>query len=124
MYYSPKTAYPDGEPLKEFTAVGRIADDDGVPGHAGTDDARACRATSCPWRRRVDWDHDAVATPIRPLLGVLDFTRDTPDWGYQLRRGLIELTRHDFELIRRQMRPSSPEETRGNAARGRATMSR
>src|SRR3954471_15126499 len=27
VYYSPKTAYPDGDPLKEFTAIGRIADD-------------------------------------------------------------------------------------------------
>lgn len=123
VFYSPKTAYPDGDPLKEFTAVGRIADDEVFQVTQGPT-MRGPSGDFLPWRRRVDWDHDAVATPIRPLLGVLDFTRDTPDWGYQLRRGLIELTRHDFELIRRQMRPSSPEETRGNAARGRATMSR
>ena len=76
-----------------------------------------------PWRRRIDWDHDAVATPIRPLLGALDFTRDRPDWGYQLRRGVIELTRHDFELIRRQMRPT-PGEPRPTRQAGRPTMAR
>jgi hypothetical protein len=76
-----------------------------------------------PWRRLVEWDHDAVATPIRPLLGALDFTRDRPDWGYQLRQGLIELSRHDFELIGRQMRPS-PGETRRGGPDARITMAR
>ena len=28
VYYSPKESYPDGEPLREFTAIGRIADGD------------------------------------------------------------------------------------------------
>jgi hypothetical protein len=42
------------------------------------------------------------------LIGALDFTRNAPNWGYQLRRGVIELTKHDFELIGRQMRPSDP----------------
>jgi len=76
-----------------------------------------------PWRRRVEFDHDALPTPIRPLLGALDFTRDRPDWGYQLRRGLIELSRHDFELIRRQMRPS-PGEARPTRPGSRTTMAR
>lgn len=123
VFYSPKTAYPDGDPLKEFTAVGRISDDPVFQVTQGQQ-MRGPAQDFRPWRRRVDWDHDAVATPIRPLLPVLDFTRNTPDWGYQLRRGVIELSRHDFEVIRRQMRPSSLEETRANAARARATMSR
>jgi hypothetical protein len=76
-----------------------------------------------PWRRRVEWEHDAVATPIRPLLPSLDFTRDTRDWGYQLRRGLIEISRHDFELIRRQMRPS-PDDIRRSRSSARITMAR
>ncbi|MDR6971531.1 EVE domain-containing protein [Leifsonia shinshuensis] len=128
VYYSPRVSYPDGEPLKQFTAVGRIADDAVVQvtqGPAMSGPASDFR----PWRRRVEWDHDAVATPIRPLLGALDFTRDRPDWGYQLRRGVIELTRHDFELIRRQMRPSPGEHRPARSARSevagpRITMSR
>jgi hypothetical protein len=104
VYYSPKTEF-EGDPLKEFTAVGRIADgtvfQPSAPGGAG--DYR-------PWRRRVDYDMDAVATSIRPLLPVLEFTRGNPDWGYQLRRGLIEISRHDFEVIRRQMRRPSADD--------------
>ena len=60
-----------------------------------------------PWRRRADYDLDAVDTSIRPLLPVLDFTRDNPNWGYQLRRGLFEISKHDFEVIRQQMRRPS-----------------
>ena len=121
VYYSPRASYPDGEPLKQFTAVGRVADDDVfqvTQGPSMTGPAGDFK----PWRRRIDWDHDAVPTPIRPMLGMLDFTRDRPDWGYQLRRGVIELTRHDFELIRRQMRPS-PGEARPRQS-GRTTMAR
>jgi hypothetical protein len=109
VYYSPKTDYPDGDALKEFTAIGRIADDDVfqvTQGPMMTGPAGDFR----PWRRRVEWEHDAVSAPIRPLLAVLDFTRDDPNWGYQLRRGLIEISRHDFDLIRRQMRRPSPDD--------------
>ena len=122
VYYSPRVSYPDGEPLKQFTAVGRIADDEVFQVTQGPT-MRGPAGDFLPWRRRVDWDHDAVATPIRPLLDALDFTRDRAGWGYQLRRGVIELTRHDFELIRRQMRPS-PGETRKGRPAARITMAR
>lgn len=109
VYYSPRVSYPDGEPLRAFTAIGRVADstvyqatDAGAPGLDGGS-GRPFR----PWRRRIEYDRDAVATPIRPLVGMLDFTA-LPNWGYQLRRGLIELSRHDFELIREQMRRPAP----------------
>ena len=97
VYYSPKTQI-DGERLREFTAIGRIA-----PGivHQGES---AAPSSYRPWRRHIDYETDVVAAPIRPLLSVLEFTRSNPDWGYQLRRGLLEISRHDFELIRRQMR--------------------
>ena len=101
VYYSPKTDI-DGDPLKEFTAIGRIADGDvyqvGEPGGFR------------PWRRTADYDPDAVAAPIRPLLPVLDLTRNDSNWGYQLRRGLLEISRHDFEVIRQQMRRPSADD--------------
>lgn len=104
IYYSPRVSFPDGEPLREFTAIGRVADDvvfEATGGHqmttAGGDALRT-------WRRRIDYDREARPVPIRPLLGVLDFTTASPNWGYQLRRGLIELSRHDFDIIRAQMR--------------------
>ena len=112
VFYSPRTATPDGDRLQQFTAVGRVADDEVYQAATPLTAAEGIR----PWRRRVDWEHDVVAVPIRPLLRSLDFTRDQPAWGYQLRRGLIELTRHDFDLIRRQLR-SEPGEP-GTAERG------
>ncbi|WP_241981100.1 EVE domain-containing protein [Cryobacterium algoritolerans] len=100
VYYSPRTG-TDGETLREFTAIGWIApvplDRTGQAGQARSGSYR-------PWRHQVDYDTDAVAASIRPLLTVLEFTRDDPNWGYQLRRGLIEISRHDYDLIRRQMR--------------------
>ena len=106
VYYSPRASWPDGAPVKEFTAIGRVADDEIVQVTQGPE-MRGPAADFRPWRRRIDWDHDAVAVPIRPLLSALDFTRDKKDWGFQLRKGVIEIGRHDFELIRRQMRPGA-----------------
>src|SRR6187402_3115869 len=66
VYYSPKTAYPDGDPLREFTAIGTIAD--GEPWQEAQGEFN-------PWRRRVDYDQAATAIPIAPLLDVLELTR-------------------------------------------------
>lgn len=85
VYYSPKTAYPDGDPLKQFTAIGTIAD--GEPWQ-----------TDGMWRRRVDYIEGVRPTPIAELSGELELT-SAPNWGYALRRGLLELSEHDFALI-------------------------
>ncbi|PWC06753.1 EVE domain-containing protein [Mycetocola zhujimingii] len=103
VWYSPKTEHPDGEPLREFMAIGRIAS--GMPYQAISLDRR-------PWRRRVDYERDAEPAPIRPMLGMLDFTRDQPQWGYQLRRGLLEISRYDFHLIREAMQRPSADDRR------------
>jgi len=102
VYYSPRAAF-EGEVLREFTAIGRIAPG---PTFQNGDSSSAYN----PWRRRADYDPDAVAASIRPLLAILDLTRGNPDWGYQLRRGLLEISRHDFEVIRQQMRRPSPDD--------------
>jgi hypothetical protein len=94
VYYSPKTSYPEGDPLKEFTAIGRIA-----PGGPW----QAAEGEFHPWRRKVDYDGAAAATPIGPLLDLLDLTRGNRNWGFILRRGHVELTEHDFRIIAHQM---------------------
>ena len=99
VYYSPKTAV-EGELLREFTAIGFVAEGNAYEFR----DPATPSGTYVPWRRRIDYDTDAVSASIRPLLNVLEFTRSDPDWGYQLRRGLLEISRHDYDLIRRQMR--------------------
>ena len=92
VYYSPKTSYPDGDPLKAFTAVGRVAA--GEPWQAD-------EAGFKPWRRKVDYD-DGAPVPLGDLEQELELTRQA-NWGYQLRRGVLPLSEHDFTLIRRAM---------------------
>ena len=92
VYYSPRTEARGGAPVQAFTAIGKVADDDIWQAEEG--DFR-------PWRRRVDYVPEVVETPIRFLR--LDLT-DEPNWGYQLRRGLIELSAGDFAVISAAMR--------------------
>lgn len=100
VYYSPKTSYPEGDPLREFTAIGTIAD--GEPWQETQGDFH-------PWRRRVDYDRTATSTPIAPLLEVLELTRGNSNWGYIMRRGLVEISEVDFRVIAKQMGSTSLE---------------
>jgi hypothetical protein len=93
VYYSPRDAYPKGAPVKAFTAVGRVADDEVWQADEG--DFK-------PWRRRIDYESAANEVPIADLKDRLDLTA-TPNWGYALRRGLIELSAKDFALIHAAM---------------------
>lgn len=94
VFYSPKTAFQEGEPLQAFTALGRVKDDDlyqveMLPGFV-------------PWRRNVDFIscHEA---PVKPLIENLSFIADTKHWGYMFRFGVFEIDESDFELIKLQM---------------------
>ncbi len=90
IYYSPRVELGAGAPLQAFTAIGRVSDEEIWQADEG--DFK-------PWRRRVSYTSEAVDAPIRPLVGTLDLT-ESPNWGHRLRRGLLELTEHDFVLIR------------------------
>jgi hypothetical protein len=102
VYYSPKTRFPDGDPLRAFTAIGRVADDEVYQADAGPTMTDRSGEQFRPWRRRIEYDLDALETPIRPLMGILELTA-SPNWGFPLRSGLVELSRHDFEIIRAEM---------------------
>ncbi|MFJ9697189.1 EVE domain-containing protein [Kitasatospora sp. NPDC101183] len=92
IYYSPRTSLHNGEPLQAFTALGEIAD--------GTI-WQADEGCFKPWRRRVHY-RDTVDVPLADLRERLDLTAGA-HWGYQLRRGLIELSEGDFTLIEAAM---------------------
>ncbi|MEV8507059.1 EVE domain-containing protein [Actinoplanes sp. NPDC051475] len=96
VYYSPRTSLRNGEPLQALTAIGVVADDEIWQAHEGD---------FHPWRRRVDYLPNPAEIPIRSLQ--LDLTAG-PHWGYQLRRGLIPLTDHDFEAIHAAMHVPAP----------------
>jgi predicted RNA-binding protein len=94
VFYSPKTAYPDGEPLQAFTAIGQVADDEAY--HA------EMTPEFHPWRRNVDF-LACTETPIHPLIDRLDFIEDKKRWGSKFRFGVFKIGDHDLELIRAAM---------------------
>ncbi|MHB8189351.1 MAG: EVE domain-containing protein [Ferrimicrobium sp.] len=90
IYYSPRASLGSSKPLQSFTAMGEIADD--VIWQADEGDFK-------PWRRRVNYVASVTETPILPLLDILDLT-SAPNWGYQLRRGLLQLSDYDSTTIK------------------------
>jgi hypothetical protein len=94
VFYSPRTEYPDGDPLQAFTAIGRIADNEPYQGE------------NEHWRRRVEYA-ESTETPIRPLLDDLEFIVDKSRWGYRFRFGVFTIEEHDFEVIRAAMCPKA-----------------
>jgi hypothetical protein len=93
VYYSPRERIRAGEEVRAFTAIGTI--DDKESWQADEGDFQ-------PWRRAVIYTADAREAPIRDL--PLELTA-RPDWGVQLRRGLLELSEQDFTTIADAMRP-------------------
>lgn len=93
VYYSPVERLGDAAPLRAFTALGTIADDEIWQADEG--DFR-------PFRRRVAYERMAPVA-LEDVRAELHLTA-SPNWGYQLRRGLVPLEDHDVELIRARMR--------------------
>lgn len=89
IYYSPRRSLGDSVPLKQFTAVGTIADDVIWQSDEGS---------FTPYRRRVRYE-TSQPVPLDALKGSLQLT-STSNWGSQLRGGLVELTLEDAALIR------------------------
>ncbi|WP_454195668.1 EVE domain-containing protein [Nocardia sp. Marseille-Q1738] len=96
VYYSPREGMRAGAPVRSFTAIGTI--DDRPAWQADPQDGGCFR----PWRRSVSYRQGARETPIDALRDDLDLT-SVPNWGMVLRRGLVELSAHDYALIARTM---------------------
>jgi hypothetical protein len=109
VIYSPTDRFGDKSPLRAFTALGIVADAEpylAEPMNMGT------HGIVRPWRRQVDF------LPVRPvpLREVeLELTRQ-PNWGYQLRRGLVSLSVDDFETLQAVM--SVGDRSRGTSRSG------
>ena len=95
VYYSPRTSHPDGEPLRAFTALGEVADDDVF--RVEVDGGFR------PWRRRVRYE-PVREVPAAELLDSLDVVPERRSWGLVVRRGLVEIGETDFERIAAAMR--------------------
>ena len=89
VFYSPRTKYPDGEPLQAFTAIGRIR-------HGNVYQAQL--GDFHPFRLDVDF-LPAQQAPVRPLIEVLSFIRSKKHWGAAFRFGVLRVPEADFALI-------------------------
>ncbi len=95
VFYSPRTAYPDGEPLQAFTAIGRV--------RTGTVYQQTLDAEFRPFRVDVDYLLSQPA-PIKPLIAQLSFIRSKTHWGAAFRFGMLRIPEADFALIAAAMR--------------------
>jgi len=94
VYYSPVERLGDKTPLRQFTAIGTIADDEIW---------QADEVDFKPFRRRVCYE-DAQPVPVEDVKIHLQLTT-APNWGYQLRRGLVSLDGEDVAVLRESMLP-------------------
>ncbi|WP_225724869.1 MULTISPECIES: EVE domain-containing protein [unclassified Nocardia] len=97
VYYSPREGMRTGAPVRAFTAIGVVAD---RPAWQAVMEGVTAPGGGCfePWRRAVHYRTDAREIPIERLRAELELTSG-PNWGIVLRRGLIELSEHDFAVI-------------------------
>jgi hypothetical protein len=98
VIYSPTERFGEKTPLRAFTALGVVADRE--PYLADFMNMGA-HGTIRPWRRRVDF----LSVQPAALHDVRLQLTQQPNWGYQLRRGLVGLPTEDFEALRLAMTP-------------------
>ncbi len=89
VYYSPVERLGDGTPLRQFTALGTVADDEIWQADDGD---------FHPFRRRVAYEN-VRPVPLQEVKDRLLLTA-SPNWGYQLRRGLLPLEEQDLAVLR------------------------
>ncbi len=94
VYYSPVNRLGDSAPLRQFTAIGAVADD--MIWQADEDGFT-------PFRRRVRYEkaHPVSLDQVKEHLTLTN----APNWGYQLRRGLVALGAGDVAVLRAAMLP-------------------
>jgi predicted RNA-binding protein len=95
IFYSPKTSFKDGKPLKRFTALARLVDN-----HIYQ---VTVLNTFKPYRRNAKYFRCQEAD-IVPLIEQLNFITNKKSWGFRFRFGLFEISREDFEKIATKMK--------------------
>lgn len=90
VMYSPRKAYPDGEPLQSFTAIGTVTTGE-VYQVTMSEDFK-------PYRVDVKFAKSKEAA-IKPLIEKLSFIRSKTHWGAAFRFGYLKVPAEDFVLI-------------------------
>jgi len=88
--YSPRTDYPDGAPLQQFTALGVVL--------TGEVYAVEMAPDFTPYRVDVKF-LPCRAAPIAPLIETLSFIRSKTHWGAAFRFGMLKVPPEDFRKI-------------------------
>jgi EVE domain len=94
VFYSPRTSYPDGEPLRLFTAMGVVLTGEVYQVDMG--------GGFEPYRVDVRYLEVAPAA-VQPLVDELAFIRNKSNWGASFRFGSLQVPEADFALIARSM---------------------
>ena len=92
--YSPRTAYPDGELLQAFTALGKVT--------TGAIYQVIVSEDFKPYRVDVEFFPCSPA-PIRPLIATLSFIKNKQSWGSAFRFGQLKVSREDFLQVSNAM---------------------
>ena len=93
-YYSPTIEFGGKNKFQAFTAIGIVEHGEPYQVELG--------GGFQPYRRDVCW-LPAEEAPIRPILGMLEFSAEK-NWGYQSRFGIFVISDHDMNVIAAAMR--------------------
>ncbi|MEJ2544248.1 MAG: EVE domain-containing protein [Calditrichaceae bacterium] len=94
IYYSAKEQFGETVKCQQFTAIGQVKDDQVYQYQLQED--------FCPHRRNIEFIPNKDIS-ILPLIDQLHFIRNKKNWGYPFRWGILEIDKHDFELISKEM---------------------
>lgn len=94
VYYSGKQTLGKPDKCQEFTALGKVTDDEVYQVQVSED--------FCPSRRNIEF-LNCEDTSIIPLIDNLDFIQNKKSWGYPFRLGFFEINHHDYDLISSKM---------------------
>ena len=94
VYYSGKQTLGKPYRCQEFTALGKVTDEEIYQFQVSEN--------FCPSRRNVEF-LQCNDVSILPLINGLEFIQDKKHWGYPFRFGFFEINQHDFDLISSQM---------------------
>jgi predicted RNA-binding protein len=90
IIYSPREAYPDGDVLQHFTAIGTVI----------TGDIYQVEMTPDFKPYRVDVRFvKCHESPIKPLIHKLSFIKNKTKWGATFRFGHLKIPVEDFKII-------------------------
>lgn len=94
VYYSGKQVFGQMDKCQEFTAIGKVKDEDIFPFQM--------TENFCPFRRKIDF-FESEDVSIIPLIDKLTFIGNKAKWGAPLRFGFLEIPEKDFKLISSKM---------------------